>query len=271
MTKLCPKKSSVKIPCALITHATNFINTPYQQQPPTTIICHFGTNDFETKQESVCIDTFCQTIYNLSRKFASSRILVSLMLPRNDNLNATIQKANQIILRRCSRMSNVCVIEHTNLTESDDSILRDTKHLTRYAVTLFAKNIKDAIHRPGNLRQHASRPNYTPYANHAPSYPAYPNHQQMHNLYQSPLENHRRPNQNQHQTLPPMTSQFMQLPQGLKPETHSQEHIPAQIADTPQATPHMINKHQQNPLNDRIQSSNGKELIAALYNMFCIN
>ena len=146
MSKLLPRKKSVKVPCPLISNAENFINTPYNQKHPSTVICHFGTNDFEKKPENTCTDEFCKTIHALSKKFPQSRILVSLMLPRIDNLNETIQQVNFQIKRRCEKMSNVEIISHINIEMNKNSTLK------------FLKNLKNTMYH-GTKSRHANGQN----------------------------------------------------------------------------------------------------------------
>ena len=54
-------------------------------------------------------------------------------------------KINTLIEKKCSRLPNVHLIDHTNLFQHNN-ILHDAKHLNPYGVKLFAKNLKDIIY-----------------------------------------------------------------------------------------------------------------------------
>ena len=83
-----------------------------------------------------------QEIYRLvslaSSKFPNSRILYSLLLPRDDVLNAKVIEVNGLIEENTKSIKNLNLIHHTNALSANQPILRDKKHLNRLGVTLFA-------------------------------------------------------------------------------------------------------------------------------------
>ena len=76
-------------------------------------------------------------------------------------------KVNSLIEKKCSRLANVHLIDHSNLFQQNN-ILHDAKHLNPYGVKLFAKNLKDMIYGGKQTAQHqpSSRPRrFSPHKN----------------------------------------------------------------------------------------------------------
>ena len=156
-----------------------------------------------------------------------SRILVSLMLPRIDNLNETIESANFQIKRRCEKMSNVEIISHGNIEINKNSIFNDAKHLNFQGILLFAKNLKNTMYH-GTKSRHVNGQNLQL---HAPQ-----QHPRM--LYQSPLENYRNRYQGSSQhisrstPMQPMTSYSFPSNSTLTPAIRSPYTCYTQPANT---------------------------------------
>ena len=109
---------------------------------------HTGTNDLEHIQDP---KQMAQEIYRLvslaSSKFPNSRILYSLLLPRDDVLNAKVIEVNRLIEENTKSIKNLNLIYHTNVLSANQPILHDKKHLNRLGVTLFARQITRALYK----------------------------------------------------------------------------------------------------------------------------
>ncbi len=158
MTKLCPDTTSEKIPCPLIQSANNFCDTPYHGKDPKNIICHFGTNDLEKNSITVTANNFSDTIHGLAKKFPTSKIFISMLLPRADNLDQSIQRVNDHIRKQCSMLPNAHFITHDNITANKHNLLWDIKHLNKSGFFAFIKNIKAALYgsRPSGNKSFSS-------------------------------------------------------------------------------------------------------------------
>ena len=85
-------------------------------------------------------------ITDTAKKFPSTKIVYSTLLPRRDVPFEEITKINSIIGKLCACLANVHLIDHLNLNLSQQNILHDKKHLNQNRVKLFARNLKDAIY-----------------------------------------------------------------------------------------------------------------------------
>ena len=169
MTKLCPDTTAEKIPCPLIKSAQNFCDTPYNGKDPKNIICHFGTNNLERSSTTATANDFSNTIHNLAKKFPSSKIFISMLLPRADHIDQNIQRVNDHIRKQCSSLANAHFITHENIIANKYNSLRDIKHLNRSGFFSFIKNIKASLYgtRPSSNKSFTSYAAdiYSPYTN----------------------------------------------------------------------------------------------------------
>lgn len=81
------------------------------------------------------------TIDQIQKKYPTSRIILSGLLPRKDALNNKVTLYNNKMTENLKDKTNLTFITHTNIQIKD---LRDKKHLTQEGVKPFAKNIKAA-------------------------------------------------------------------------------------------------------------------------------
>ena len=140
---LCPGSSCSYIKCPTMAKAIGIMEQ-YSFTNPKTFIIHCGTNDIE----KVSNEEFCQKISTMltttQQKYPNSRIIISSLLPRSDNLLSKLPILNQRLEKICSPMAKVLLVKHDNLFASRN-ILYDRKHLNDKGFRLFAKNLKGAF------------------------------------------------------------------------------------------------------------------------------
>ena len=150
MKRLCPNLTAKKVPCPTISDVRKVLDSykGLSNLKPSTIVCHFGTNDLEHSPSQDFIQSFCNTISELCKVFPSSKIVVSELLPRLDHFDASISHCNSQIHRKCATLPNVHFISHSHNIRPDRHMLRDTKHLNRTGFFSFIKNLTGAIYGP---------------------------------------------------------------------------------------------------------------------------
>ena len=146
LKRLCPDRKVTYFRCPTVQRGKEIIQSS-DFGTPQTILIHTGTNDLEreisTSQSTSDLTTLITTA---AEKYLTSKVLYSTLLPRRDIDNEEILKINTLIEKKCSRLPNVHLIDHTNLFQHNNYILHDAKHLNPYGVKLFAKNLKDIIY-----------------------------------------------------------------------------------------------------------------------------
>ena len=140
LKQLCPHHNVIYERCPTVEHAKSILHDiDPNKNSPEVIMLHTGTNDLEHIQDQ---KQMAQEIYRLvslaSSKFPNSRILYSLLLPRDDVLNAKVIEVNRLIEENTKSIKNLNLIYHTNVLSANQPILHDKKHLNRLGVTLFA-------------------------------------------------------------------------------------------------------------------------------------
>ena len=155
LNKLCPKHSVTYARTPLIKTAADLINETDPNHSPSTILFHTGTNDLETSDAQAVAHDICHLLTKTSQKFQSSKILFSLFLPRQDNLNAKTHEVNDLIKENIKLLPNVQMIDHTNLHNTKMIVLHDNKHLNRDGLSIFARNLTRTIYK-GILVHHES-------------------------------------------------------------------------------------------------------------------
>ena len=108
MKRLCPNLTAKKVPCPTISDVRKVLDSykDLSNAKPSTIICHFGTNDLEHSSSQDFIQSFCNTISELCKVFPSSKIIVSELLPRLDHFDASKSHCNSQIHRKCATLPN---------------------------------------------------------------------------------------------------------------------------------------------------------------------
>ena len=146
LKKLCPNKKAMYQRCPTIKRGNDII-TSLTIDSPETILIHTGTNDLEQSSSPVHLASeISNLITATARKYPSTKILYSTLLPRQDVPSEDILKINTWIEKRCSRIANVHLIDHSNLHLSQSTVLHDSKHLNQTGIKVFAKNLKSMIY-----------------------------------------------------------------------------------------------------------------------------
>ena len=77
-------------------------------------------------------------------KFKKTKVIVSGITPRKDELNSEVKLANQLIMNEISKepFKDIMYVDNSNL-QDDPSLLHDNKHLQRDSgVKILAANLK---------------------------------------------------------------------------------------------------------------------------------
>jgi hypothetical protein len=225
---LCPGSKTSYIRCPTLNEAhkiieqTNFVN-------PQTFLIHCGTNDLESNpSDDEIIDQIKTLTANIQKKHSRSRVIISALLPRKDDLDKRTKNINKN-LETAFSTKNINVVKHDNIKTED---LRDKKHLNTIGVKRFALNLKRAYfgHPPrtsnkSHLRQkHHMRqpmtyrwqPNQVP--NQQTSLPLPPFHQSPSTIHQNANQfhpNHPLYNQQLHNQHTSHKDQEGRLPQEM--------------------------------------------------------
>ena len=103
------------------------------------IILHCGTNDLNPEQTASQI---ARSIIELalSLKSKNNKISVSLIVPRNDNLNNKASEVNCRLVHMCAER-NIPYIDHTNSIQPENHLNESKLHFNRYGTIAFANSI----------------------------------------------------------------------------------------------------------------------------------
>ena len=163
---LCPNSTTHYIRCPTLEDATKILN---EKEFPNAncFIIHCGTNDLE-KETDTTVQTHTQnTITMIQNKYPKTRIILSSLLPRADNLNTKATTLNNNIKKAMSDKPNISLVPHNNIGPQD---LKDSKHLTQKSVKLFAKNLKSAYFNTSPKKEHQRR-RTSPFSHQRKSHP----------------------------------------------------------------------------------------------------
>ncbi len=136
-----PGLSVLLVPCGNTQRAGSILDKPHFKEPKNLII-HVGINDIETglSPEGIA-NSLIGVAAKAVNKFPHSKISVSLITPRADELFAKVVETNKLISR--AMVESVSLIYHGNL---DNSCMFDKKHLNkRFGVPLLARNFQQAV------------------------------------------------------------------------------------------------------------------------------
>ena len=143
LRKLCPDRNTVYFRCPTLKRGYEIFDT-LPVDSPEIILIHTGTNEWErTDSPDHLASEISNFITATSKKYPSTKVLFSTLLPRRDVPNEEISKINSFIEQKCSRLANVHLIDHTSLLLSQHNILHDTKHLNQDGVRIFAQKFEN--------------------------------------------------------------------------------------------------------------------------------
>ena len=108
---------------------------------PEHIILHVGTNDLNSEKTASQISNSIIDLAN-SLKNETNNIHVSLIVPRNDNLNNKVNEVNNRLINMCE-LRNIKIINHSDTIDRSRHLNESHLHLNRYGTVEFAKNFKN--------------------------------------------------------------------------------------------------------------------------------
>ena len=128
------------IPCGSVQKAKSIMDNPRFQEIEA-ILIRTGTNDLEDSSlDSPTIGSnLLQVTSNATRKFLSTELFLSEIVPRRDEFNLKGIEVNSI-LASAAQSASFELIKHTNLAR--ESLFFDRKHLNKFQrVPVLRKNI----------------------------------------------------------------------------------------------------------------------------------
>ena len=110
---------------------------------PEHIILHVGTNDLNSEKTASQTSNSIIDLAN-SLKNETNNIHVSLIVPRNDNLNNKVKEVNNRLINMCEQR-NIKIINHSDTIDRSRHLNESHLHLNRYGTVEFAKNFKNFL------------------------------------------------------------------------------------------------------------------------------
>ena len=103
------------------------------------IILHCGTNDLSSERTASQI---ARSIieFALSLKSKDNKISISLIVPRNDNLNKKASEVSSRLVHMCAER-NIPYIDHTNSIQPENHLNESKLHFKRYGTVAFVNSI----------------------------------------------------------------------------------------------------------------------------------
>ena len=110
---------------------------------PERVILHVGTNDLNSDKTASQIANSIVELA-LSLKNDNNKIYVSLIVPRNDNLNNKVNEVNERLKNMCQHRG-IEVINHSKTIIPGNHLNESQLHLNRYGNIGFTKNFKNFL------------------------------------------------------------------------------------------------------------------------------
>ena len=131
------------VPCGSINQAKEILSNPvfFGQH---TLVLHFGVNNLETLSPQESGKNMRDVLFLCKEKFKTSKVIVSGITTRKDELNSKVKLANQLIMNEISKepFKDIIYVDNSNLQDYP-SLLHDKKHLERDSgVKILAANLK---------------------------------------------------------------------------------------------------------------------------------
>ena len=109
---------------------------------PSHITIHVGTNDIELASPNSCLPNFQNLIQIASQKYLTSKILISSLLKRADDIDIYRSEFNAKLGSLCTPFPNDHLVNNDNIPAD---FLPDNKHLKRRKIGALVANLKDVI------------------------------------------------------------------------------------------------------------------------------
>ena len=140
--------TSRKLYCPLLEDIDKLIENCTFKKLPTIIVIHCGTNNLDRSDPKRVLSHLTETATYISKKFISSKIVISGILPRGDYHSRDIHAMNMELSKHFQLLTNVHFVAHHNLLKDNSntlSLLSDKKHLNDVGIRAFSRNLKYCI------------------------------------------------------------------------------------------------------------------------------
>ena len=107
-----PEKTSTKIGCPLIERANEIILDSTFHKEPEIFIIHTGTNDLERSNPDDIQEKLIDLYDIIRNKLKNSRIISSLLLPRNDIHGQKVKYCDELIKNAFHRVDNLELLDN---------------------------------------------------------------------------------------------------------------------------------------------------------------
>ena len=121
------------------------------------ILVSCGVNDSDYMEGEEVHKHFISTIDSIRQRFPHIKILVSELTPRNDDKDPRVVICNRLLEESICAMENVILIKHSNLRDSNWSNFRDSKHIKKESISIYASNIKRGLRMAFNTNNKPAR------------------------------------------------------------------------------------------------------------------
>ena len=128
--------------CYTLSEVSTFIKEAKVSKQPSKVLIQVGTNDLtEHKDANQLLNDLKDCVKSLVVKFPQSKVYVSTLLPRKDQLHAAAMKFNQLLDNTCDQL-RVRLVTHVDIQKRD---LYDKLHLHEGGFFKFVWNINRTV------------------------------------------------------------------------------------------------------------------------------
>lgn len=119
---------------------------------PTVLVLHSLTNDLKKNNPQQCVNELFELVANICSKWPLIKVVISQTTPRHDSMNnsTSAQIINVLLKQKFLGVDNISFATHGNMfingNPNSELLQRDGIHLTDKGISLFAGNLKRAIH-----------------------------------------------------------------------------------------------------------------------------
>ena len=143
---LYPIKGSTsrKLYCPLLENTDTLIENYTFKKLPSIIVIHCGTNNLDGSDPNCVLSHLTETATYVGKKFISSKIVTSGILPRGDYHSRDIHAMNIELSKNFQLLPNVHFVAHHNLLNDNSntlSLLADKKQLNDVGIRAFSRNL----------------------------------------------------------------------------------------------------------------------------------
>ena len=125
--------------CAKVSCMFDHVKPTIRDDKPDHVILHTGTNDLRSEKTASQIAISISELA-MSLKDNDNSVIVSGIVPRNDNLNNKATEVNNCLLLMCKKCK-IQFIAHSENTDSSKHLNESKLHLNHNGIKVFAENI----------------------------------------------------------------------------------------------------------------------------------